>query len=258
MLKKISSIVLLLSSFGFVACEKEITLDLPETDQQVVLEGSVPLGQNPTLSVTKTLDFYSASDIERVSGVVASVTDQNGNNFELTEVSPGEYTNTSLTGEAGQVYTMNVAYDGRTYQATSTLYSPVQIDELELEKAPEVAGREGYNMTIKFDDDDDNELYFLAQVLHRKDNKREVEDRVSKNGDIHFNARFEEGGEVFVTVHTVDEDVFDYYNGLLDIVDGGNFIFSSEPSNPKSNWSGGALGFFRAFSSDSSSIVIPN
>ena len=242
----------------FAACEKEITLDLPESSNQVVLEGAIYEGEYPELRISKTLDFYDASGVEMLSGAVATFSDNVGNEYLLSEVKQGVYSTTEVQGEIGKNYTLRVEYAGIEYIANSTLLRPQTIDELELEEAPKVAGRTGYSMTVNFSDADDNEFYFLTRVFHRKDNKNEKEERATKQGNIRFNARFEEGQEVKAIVYTIDESVFDYMTGALELTNDGNFVLSSEPSNPKSNWSNGALGYFGAFSTDTASVIVPN
>ena len=64
--------------------------------------------------------------------------------------------------------------------------------------------------------------------------------------------------EVIVELLGIDENVYDYFNTLATILgDGqGPSSGSTTPSNPNSNISNGALGYFAAYSYTQSTITI--
>jgi hypothetical protein len=51
----------------------------------------------------------------------------------------------------------------------------------------------------------------------------------------------------------IDKNVYTYFNNLT----GDGFDNSATPANPKSNISGGALGYFSAYANQVRSIVVP-
>lgn len=257
MTRRYSIIALLFFALIWTSCEKEITLDLPASEEKLVLEGKVQLNQSPELTITKTLDFYNGGELKKISNAIAQITDQNGITHPLIEKQPGVYVATGVKGEAGKVYTMTVNVEGKTYVASTTLYAPVEVANVKIKEAPKVAGRSGYDITLEFDDAESNDFYFIAKAFHVKDGKNKKTERVSKVGNIRFRERFDSGAKVNTMLLTVDKQIFTYFKGVQDIVDNRNFALSSEPVNPETNWNNGALGYFGAFSLDVNTVVVP-
>ncbi len=54
---------LLLLPFLLTACEKEITVDLPETASKVVVEGTIETGQPPVVLLSRTQSYFEPTSI---------------------------------------------------------------------------------------------------------------------------------------------------------------------------------------------------
>jgi len=61
--------VLLLTSL-LTSCERNIDLDLPDVEQQLVIEGYVYEGQNPYLLLTRSSAFFSVIDSSVIANYV--------------------------------------------------------------------------------------------------------------------------------------------------------------------------------------------
>ena len=55
-------ILLPLVVLGLSACEKEITVDLPKTEQKLVVEGTIEPGQPPIVLLTRTESYFDPLD----------------------------------------------------------------------------------------------------------------------------------------------------------------------------------------------------
>ena len=67
---------------------------------------------------------------------------------------------------------------------------------------------------------------------------------------------FYEGGEIEIELFSIDEDIFNYFLQLSDILFWKNRVVPPTPYNPSSNISGGALGYFAAWSFDAKTILL--
>ncbi|MFN0274997.1 MAG: DUF4249 family protein, partial [Chitinophagales bacterium] len=65
----ISLISLLL--FLFPSCEKEITLDIPQPENKLVVEGYIESGLPPFISLTQTVPFYGEINFNELDNYYA-------------------------------------------------------------------------------------------------------------------------------------------------------------------------------------------
>lgn len=117
-LAKLLSIVLFIA-FIAASCEKDIVIDIPITEQKIVVEGSIENGQPPFVFLTKTNNFYGAFDFNNldelyVHGAEVYVTPSTGARTQLVEIclsfindSVGAQTTLELINGFG----FNVAFD---------------------------------------------------------------------------------------------------------------------------------------------------
>ncbi|MFT5858039.1 MAG: hypothetical protein ACI865_000123 [Flavobacteriaceae bacterium] len=146
------ALVVLLNS-----CTKEVTIDIPGYQEQLVIDGRIETDQPPFVLLSKSKEVYASTDLEAflngfVSGAIVTVS--NGTtSIQLTEVCsdnlpPGtealaaqmfgvpveelqNYTLCAYTsldpniwGEIGKSYTLTVTYEGQTYSAETSILSP--------------------------------------------------------------------------------------------------------------------------------------
>ncbi|MFM8917719.1 MAG: hypothetical protein ACKOGP_08255, partial [Bacteroidota bacterium] len=53
---------LLILSTIFTACEKDITVDLPDAEEQIVVEGYITPGAPPIVFISRTAPFFAPVD----------------------------------------------------------------------------------------------------------------------------------------------------------------------------------------------------
>jgi hypothetical protein len=158
--KSFTCLTFLLSIFYLVSCTKEVKIDIPGYQEQVVVDGSVETGKKPLVLLSKTANVYAPTNIEayltsfipgaevKVSDGLQTITLELVYTDELpqTELAQvGELLgfsslilsnlhmpvyyglNSTMIGEAGREYSLQITYQGKEYTASTSLLSPTQL-----------------------------------------------------------------------------------------------------------------------------------
>src|SRR5690606_8098805 len=199
-----------------------------------------------------------------------TIEDSEGNVDTLTEVEEGVYQTNTLEGVVGRTYHLTVNFEGKTYTASSSIpEKKVLIDSLVYEFEEEsLFYEEGYYVTCYFSDIPEVRNFFrLNLFVNGAPYQYEVDDNMVEDNnfnliddkffqgnqlDWEFFSDLAAGDSVYVELHNLDEATYDYYTTLVEVIDGGGMA----PSNPITNLSNDALGYFGAFSVDKASIVL--
>lgn len=123
-------------SIGILACEDDITVDLPEAEP--VLAFDAWLYQKPekqTILISRTNTYFDASEPEGISGAAVNVIDGNGTTFAFNEESAGVYSwlpssPTDTFGTVGQSYVLDVRIGEERYSAFSQMGRVPEIDSI--------------------------------------------------------------------------------------------------------------------------------
>lgn len=143
------------------SCEKEVSVDLPETEPRVVVEASIEAGQPPLVILTRTQAFFAPTSISSIAnsfiseanvtvfdGSITHVLDRICSSLlppELVEeaaaatgIEPALLMNADiciwtklgddLLGEEGRTYRLEVEAEGRSLSATTTIPHAVAPD----------------------------------------------------------------------------------------------------------------------------------
>jgi len=156
------AIFLLFFSLFLLACEKEVKLDIPGFEEQLVIDGSIETNQAPIVILSTSKNIYAKTDLSAflssfISGAIVSVSDGT-NTVVLDEICsdnlpPGTeiyfadffgvpvseiakfklcvYTtfNPLLVGKVGKTYNLTVSYKDKNYTATTELLAPSYFDK---------------------------------------------------------------------------------------------------------------------------------
>lgn len=244
----------------FSACQKVVDINLNSKSEQIVVEGSITDQPGPyRVKLTKTVNFSETNIFPPVSGAVVRISDDIGNSETLTETTPGIYTGSSLHGTPGRTYTLAIISNGKNYSATSTMSFPVGIDTLTVEKAffgntrfiglqfQDTAGIKNYYRFIEIINGVPNKSIFIIDD-NFQDGKKISYTLFSREDSI------KTGDSATVLLQSIDKSVYEYFNMLDQLSNGGGG--SSSPANPTSNINNGALGYFSAYAVRSKSIVV--
>jgi hypothetical protein len=253
----------------FTACEKVIEIDLNTSTPQVVIEANLIPGTHVfTVSITETGDYFKSTIPTPINNAVVMLQEENGEKQAIPFISNGQYSKTIVATE-GKNYTLTVTIGEKTYTSKSYLPPVVQLDALSLELAPfQGLGSDKdstYNVYINFSDPaPEGNNYRLVMTVNDtivplSEEVVVFNDKNINGNNVNANASFKtfkKGDHVSIEMRSIDAKVYDFYYTLSNIViDNGGF--SAAPANPNSNFTGGALGAFIAYSSSSAAIVIP-
>ncbi len=261
MYKSFFSLLLLLASCLFWGCEEVIVLDLEENAGLLVVEGIVSTEPGQSyVSLTETVGFYQENVFPGIQGATVSITDEDGQSWDLTESSPGMYTHSDLIGQPEQSYTLRLEIEGETYTASSTMPPVVDLDSVVIQALP--GGSDSVTLAALYQDPESYENFYRFKV---KQNQEPIDllflnDDVLNNGILAatplFGAFLSSGDEVEVTLLGLDQPVYRYFNTLAS-VNGGAGLATGAVADPESNISNGALGFFSAQTQSQLRVRIP-
>jgi len=121
-----------LISVLLIGCEKDITVDLPEAEPKLVIEGYIVPGQPAYLFLSRTTSFFAPTDsASLISSAVkgATITISNGITVDtLVEPLPGVgylYVSPSMVGQVGGVYELNISTSEGEFASAITTINPV-------------------------------------------------------------------------------------------------------------------------------------
>lgn len=151
-------------------CTKEVTLDIPGYEEQLVIDGQIETDQPPFVFISKSKEVYAPTDINSflngfITGATVTVSDGTttvvldelcSNNLppgteqiaadmfgisvaDLANYNLCAYTsfNTAIWGQVGKTYTLTVNFEGKTYTAETSIVQPTSFDDLYWKAEPE-------------------------------------------------------------------------------------------------------------------------
>lgn len=163
-------ISILASALLLSSCTKEVTIDLPPFEPQVVIDGRIETDQPPIVLISKTQDIYAPTSLDAFlngfqSGAVVTVS--NGTDTVVLDeicsdnLPPGTeaiaaalfgvpeeelanyhlcaYTtfNTAVWGEVGKTYSLKVEFEGKTYTSVTKIEQPTPLDSVYWKQDPD-------------------------------------------------------------------------------------------------------------------------
>lgn len=277
----------------FSACEKDISVDLPAQEPQLVVEGKIENGDYPIVILTHSLNYFSQIDPEVLSKAFvhnAAVTISDGNNLmTLREqvidsgntkfyVYGPDFTgvSTRFIGKVPGTYTLRINTDNKAYESVTTIpsrgmkldslwWTLVQVDDttkarlwVKITDAPEF-GNYGRYFTRR------NSEPFLPgrtsvlddQLVNGTTFEIPVDAGVDKNKKQNqtSDAFFELGDTVTLKFCNIDKATWDFWR-TLDFAFNSNGNPFSSPTKILGNVSGGALGYWGGYTVAYKTIII--
>ncbi len=152
---------LTLIALTLFSCTKEVKIDIPGYQDQLVIDGNIETGQPAIVLLSKTNDIYSPTNLDAylngfISGATVIISDGTTTDT-LTEICtdnlpPGSeqiasaffgipvdqlvnlhlcaYVSLNIVGEVGKTYNLTVKHEGKTYTSTTAIYQPTSLDSL--------------------------------------------------------------------------------------------------------------------------------
>lgn len=110
-----------------------MTVDIPETEESLVVEGYIETGTAPIVLLTKSLPFFGEINVNSIlqnSVQNATVIVDNGTLVDTLDQIPGYgvYTTSQMIGEVGRAYKLTVIAEGKTLTSITNIPAPVPFD----------------------------------------------------------------------------------------------------------------------------------
>lgn len=149
-----------MSMFTLISCTKEVKIDIPGFEEQLVVDGKIETDKFPVVILSMSQNIYSPTDLQAYLATFvgdANVSVGNGTEtvalelysiadlplesrktvaemlrLELNEINflpipVYSTTNEALRGELGKTYTLSIDYQSRSYTAETSLLIPVPL-----------------------------------------------------------------------------------------------------------------------------------
>ncbi len=263
--------ILVLSS-----CQKVISVDLNQTNPQIVIEGLVnDQGGTDSVVINMTGDYFTPSlYFQPVTNATVVISDNAGNVDTLKEVTSGDYYSTSPSGIPGRTYSLKVVSNGKEYDAVSSMPQKVKIDSLYNLPSINTFGESGYDFYVTFKDPPQPGNYYRIiphvsslptdSISGGRGGTFIVDDEFTNGNEITFRfgirnnptRKLGPGDTVKVDLLSIDKATYDYYYTLRNIIAADQSPTSLSPANPNTNLTNGSLGYFSAYAMDSRTIII--
>ena len=264
-----SFILLSLLPFFLSNCEEVMEdFSVQNSDPQLVIEAQCS-SQNDSVYVyiSKTADYMNPLTYPTVSDaqVLLSFADTS---ISIPEIQPGTYA-AHYDFPLNTNYIIEVQVDGITYTAESFMSSVVPIDSTQTSIFPyspymaRYPGELFYEITMFFKEPANSKNFYRIKtwkndtLLNNSSDIIIFNDKLINGENYELLLRgytFEVDDTVKFEFMSIDEASYEYYNTLIEAMSStGNF---SVPDNPKSNFTPTVLGYFMAYSSDITTIII--
>jgi hypothetical protein len=249
---------------SFTSCEKEVILDLEESNKKYVIEGIITNDSNiQTIKINTSVGFYDSNNYPPVSNALVKVIENGNITRTFTETNLGIYQASNFIGIPGRSYTLSITIEGVNYSTTSTMPETVPFTEIVFKKNTfNPPGQEvNYEVTPVFIDPAGIKNFYRFNLFLEG-----VKDKffVTLNDDLingqtnSFSLRSSDdhndillGSNVTIEMIGIDQNVYNYFYVLEQNADSQN-----TPNNPKSNIGNEVLGYFSAQNKQIQSIRI--
>ena len=252
--------------FGFVllnlSCKEEIPIELAEDIGKIVIESEInDAGTNQYTKISKTTSFGNTISFEPYDVSFVVISDDAGLMDTLIRIRPGVYQTTKIQGTVGRNYSLEVNDQGTIYQSSSRMMPCPAIDSTYIFN---FLSSENRYAAIKFKDAVGEQNYYRYFIrLNRQPPKTMYvfEDKLINGAEWRFTSRRQEekmklGDTAEFILLSTDKANFEFFNVLIQnqlVTSNGNEQVA--PTNPPSNISNGALGYFSAHSRRSALVV---
>lgn len=261
----------------FTSCEKEITVDMPQPDPKIVVEGYIFEGERPYVVLSKNAGYFDPIDSAALANIFifdAVVTVTDGINTDTLTVQPAPECaygfayvkqNPTVVGVAGKTYNLTVSAIGQTVTSTTRIIPSVTLDSTKWVKFEDYDSL-GY-VYVHFNDPGidergyrifsrrvssnpqrneplfrpnfffDNRFYKGQPIEFGVTRARQFVDQYDENNKDPDKRSYRIGDTAQVRVCTMDLPNFNFYNSLNNSNDGSGPF--STPGNVQTNIQGG-------------------
>jgi hypothetical protein len=275
--------VILIATF-FTACDSPFDLNIDQAPTRVVIEGLITdEAKQHYVKISTTKEYGTAGASPIIKDAVVEVVDEQGNVYVFTHNNTGEsdldgyYFSAIFAGEIGNTYTMTVQLEGNVYAASDELLRVTNVDSLAVKINEDVRDIAPEDLPDDIDPDEFYEVFFYAkepqetkdyylfkyykngEILKDSDTEISFAEDTFVGEDIHDIATagfFALEDSATVEFYSLTREGFVYYTDMFNVLNNDGGMFGAVPSNPRTNLTGGALGYFQTSAVTRRSIIV--
>lgn len=269
--------MLVMVSQLFVGCTERMNIELPSGSKKLVVEAYLFPGDSASwVRLTESANYFSNEPPRGVSHALVQLDDGEGSEwyFENTGMDSSKYflSPEAFVPKVGKQYHLDIQLDsavgGQSHFESDAKLPPlrIKIDSIAIQYAPDI---EKWMVRLYALDSLGSDFYLFNSRVNGQWITDSIQRKVAR-ADVYFDGRYLSGAIVQVLnkdelkigdqyeliVSEISEAYYHYISGLQLETETRNPIFSGPPANVEGNISGGALGFFTAFSSTSTRVVL--
>jgi hypothetical protein len=120
-----------------LSCRKDVTLELPEYQEKIVVEGSIETGFPPVVFLSLSVPYFGEFDFSHpetafIKGATVVVSDGiTADTLKEADPSVGYlYIGTKIFGQEGRNYSLKITVNGSTYETSTSILKPARLDSL--------------------------------------------------------------------------------------------------------------------------------
>jgi hypothetical protein len=255
--------LLLFTAITFSSCEEIIDINLKNAEPALVVEANISdVNELQYIYLSKTVQFGADNVPFRVSGARVSVKENNSLIYNFTEFVPGVY-RTNFKGKVGATYQLEIELEGEIYNATSVMPPKVNLDSVSITQVDFFDEKRKFVKVHYQDPNETADAYrFVLSINNQRLSEFFVDNDRFNNGNYIDRTIYSDdpeivtGDEIALDFQTIDLNNYRYFFTIQQISGGGGPPVA--PSNPVSNISNGALGYFSAHTSQRRTFKVNN
>ncbi len=246
----------------FSSCEKVIDVKVNDAAKKYVIEAEITDQQGGCqVLISQTKSLSDNNDFAGISGAKVTIADDAGVVTNLTENSSGIY-KSNLTGTEGRKYILNININGTLFTATSKMPAVVPLDSVYVTDLSFLREDSKWvNVTYRDPVGLGNSYRFVEYINGVKDKGIYIINDDLSDGRLTTNTLFSranseitKGDTINVEMHCIDAPLYKYWFSLSQSATGETE--TAAPSNPVTNITGDALGYFSAHTVRSKSVIV--
>lgn len=232
------------------SCEKEIDLDYHQVDPLYVVEASIS-NKGTEVRVSRTNAMDDNNGISDISNAIVSLTADDGQRWNIPYSRNGFYRSSTLQGEAGTTYTIEVELDGQHYTSTSTMQRSPTLNKFRFVWMKVASERIMFG-DLRLQDIPNEDSWYFMHIYRNGIGYRWAVMRDDQNANKELQQLFtffregssdsdvlQEGDKLRIEIRAIDQRAYDYLYSMQ--------IMDNTGTNPIPNFTGGCLGYFSAY-----------
>lgn len=262
-MKRVYIIACAVMVFVATGCEKEVVLNTKKSEPRLVIQANFPVEGYANVEITKSIGFNDLNLFPAVSNAQVEIWHGTSKEVLVRQGESGKYKGSVIKAQQGETYTLIVVVDGEPYVSVQTAPKRVRLGGFRVDNVKEVFSDKYKLLPVPLFQDPieyKNFYKFNYEIQGRSNRELIVFNDANFNGQIRDKAQrldndseIRPGDNVRVEMQCITESVWRFYFELQQAQSAVN----KSPANPTSNISGGALGYFSVYTTESMEVIAP-